>query len=86
MMQNALRTALVRTLTGNNSIVINAYNSPMPMPLSNSNSNINNNITSGVCSFIAMALTFIFIGIINFLLHEKQSGIKNILMLSGMNV
>jgi len=84
IMQNALRTALVRALTGNNNITINASNSPLPYTIFEKDK-ISGNITSVFCAFIAIALTMISIGIINFLLHEKQSGMKNILLLSGMN-
>jgi len=80
-----LNTTLLRTLTDNPHIQIHHYNHPLPYP-SWQNDQLDQlfDLTFvGVCS---MSTSLVAIGIMFFILTEKESEMKNLILLSGMNM
>jgi len=63
MMQNMMRTSMLRAMTGNDSITITALNSPLPFPWSVHHT-FNSVISAAFVEFTSFAMVLITVGII----------------------
>lgn len=84
-MQNWIHTAYIRSQTNND--YVNIYGNQQPLPFDKDVSlgldTLNNSAFNG---FLGLAMSLVGVGVMYFLMSEKESEMKNLIFLSGNKI
>jgi len=84
IMHDSLYQSIIQSITNNKYIKLTSSNTPLPLDY-NTKHNATTFINNSFVNFIGLSMALITVGIIYFILGEKESEMKSLIMLSGMN-